>query len=84
MDFALKEIERCVQLGLKVLCLPTHFLNAKGEWLSTAESDIDQIYELANKYRLAVQIHPYDGGENDSIKKSILAFSFSLDDGTMR
>ena len=31
MDFALKEIERCVQLGLKVLCLPTHFINAKGE-----------------------------------------------------
>lgn len=62
MDQALKEIERCVHdLGLKVLCLPTHFLNAAGQWLSTAEADVDPIYALANEYGLAVQIHPYDG-----------------------
>ena len=29
MDQALTEIDRCVKLGLKVLCLPTHFLNSK-------------------------------------------------------
>ena len=35
IDHALKEIERCVNdLGLKVLCLPTHYINKKGEWLS--------------------------------------------------
>ena len=50
MDFALKEIERCVnQLNLKVLCLPTHFLNKKNEWLSIAEKDVDHIFQLANK-----------------------------------
>ena len=28
-----KEIDRCVnELGLKLLCLPTHFLNSNGEW----------------------------------------------------
>ena len=74
MDFALKEIERCVQLGLKVLCLPTHFLNAKGEWLSTAESDVDPIYELANKYGLAVQIHPYDGEKMIALKNQYWRF----------
>ena len=74
MDFALKEIERCVQLGLKVLCLPTHFLNSKGEWLSTAESDVDPIYELANKYGLAVQIHPYDGEKMIALKNQYWRF----------
>ena len=62
MDQALKEISRCVnELGLKLLCLPTHFLNIKGEWLSVAEADVDPIFELAYKYRIAIQIHPYDG-----------------------
>ena len=45
IDHALKEIERCVnELGLKLLCLPTHFLNANGEWLSVAEVDVDPIF----------------------------------------
>ena len=45
MDHALSEIDRCVnQLKLKVLCLPTHFLNASGEWLSIAEIDVDPIF----------------------------------------
>ena len=59
MQHALQEIERCVnKLGLKLLCLPTHFLNANGEWLSVADADVEPIFELANKYKLAVQIHP--------------------------
>ena len=65
------------ELGLKLLCLPTHFLNSEGEWLSTAEQDVDPIFELANKYNLAIQIHPYDG-ENDCIKKPILEISSGL------
>ena len=62
LDQALSEIDRCVnELGLRVLCLPTHFLNSNNEWLSIAEPDVDPIFNLANKHELAVQIHPYDG-----------------------
>jgi aminocarboxymuconate-semialdehyde decarboxylase len=69
MDQALEEINRCVNdLGLKVLCLPTHFLNDSGEWLSTAEPDVDPIYELADVYKLAVQVHPYDGEKMIALK----------------
>ena len=75
IDLALKEIERCVnKLKLKVLCLPTHFLNANGEWLSIAEPDVDPIFELANKYGLAVQIHPYDGEKMVSLRNQYWRF----------
>ena len=38
IDDALAEIERCVtEHQLKLLCLPTHFLNAKNEWTSIAD-----------------------------------------------
>ena len=61
IDHALKEIDRCVnELDLKLLCLPTHFVNSNGEWLSIAEAEVDPIFELANKYKLAIQIHPYE------------------------
>lgn len=69
MDDALAEIERCVEkLNLKVLCLPTHFLNAEGEWLSVADESVLPIYELANHYNLAVEIHPYDGEKMVKLK----------------
>lgn len=59
---ARKEIARCVEeLGLRMLCLPTHYLDAQGEWRSTAHEDVDPILELANHYQLAIEIHPYDG-----------------------
>lgn len=59
---ALWEIERCVeQLGLRVLCLPTHFMDSIGTWRSIFDQDIEPILELANKYKLAIEIHPYDG-----------------------
>ena len=58
---ALKEIERCVsKLNLKVLCLPTHFISCDGKWISIADEQVDPIFELANKYSLSIQIHPYD------------------------
>lgn len=61
IEDALKEMDRCVNaLGMKLLCLPTHFLDAKGQWKSTAHKDVDPIWELANEYGLAVEIHPYD------------------------
>jgi aminocarboxymuconate-semialdehyde decarboxylase len=75
MDQALKEIDRCVnELGMRLLCLPTHFLNAEGEWLSIAEADVDPIYELANEYGLAVQIHPYDGEKMIALKNQYWRF----------
>ena len=62
LDFALAEIERCVeQHGMKLLCLPTHFINTDGKWTSVADPSVDPIYELANHYSLAIEIHPYDG-----------------------
>ncbi len=59
---ALWEMERCVkELGLQVLCLPTHFMDSIGTWRSIFDEDIEPILELANEYKLAIEIHPYDG-----------------------
>ncbi|MEM7037873.1 MAG: amidohydrolase family protein [Bacteroidota bacterium] len=75
LDQALREMERCVkELGLRILCLPTHFLNGRGEWLSVAEAEVDPIYELANEYDLAVQIHPYDGEKMIALRNQYWRF----------
>jgi aminocarboxymuconate-semialdehyde decarboxylase len=59
---ALWEIERCVEeLGLRVLCLPTHYMNSVGKWEGIINEETEPIFELANKYSLAIEIHPYDG-----------------------
>ncbi|MEM9837209.1 MAG: amidohydrolase family protein [Bacteroidota bacterium] len=59
---ALWEIERCVEeLDLRVLCLPTHYLNSAGKWQVIINESTAPIFELANHYGLAVEIHPYDG-----------------------
>lgn len=59
---ALWEIERCVEtLGLRVLCLPTHYMDTIGTWRSIFDAENEPIFELASKYNLAVEIHPYDG-----------------------
>ncbi|MEZ4886297.1 MAG: amidohydrolase family protein [Chitinophagales bacterium] len=59
---ALWEMERCVEeLGLRVLCLPTHFMDSIGTWRTIFDVDIEPILELANHYKLAIEIHPYDG-----------------------
>ena len=69
MNDALLEIERCVtKLNLKLLCLPTHYLNDVDEWVSVADESCNPIYELANKYKLAVEIHPYDGSKMIKLK----------------
>ena len=58
---ALWEIERCVEkLGLKVLCLPTHYMDSAGNWKGIFNEETEPILELANKYNLAIEIHPYD------------------------
>ena len=75
IDQALKEIDRCVnELGLKLLCLPTHFLNHQGKWVSVAEDEVDPIFELANKHSLAIQIHPYDGEKMIALKNKYWRF----------
>jgi len=62
IDQALQEIERCVEeLKLQVLCLPTHYLDQQGKWKGIFDPEIEPILELANRYQLAVEVHPYDG-----------------------
>jgi aminocarboxymuconate-semialdehyde decarboxylase len=59
---ALWEIERCVkELDLKLLCLPTHFMDSIGQWRSVFDKENDPIFELANEHNLAIEVHPYDG-----------------------
>ncbi len=59
---ALWEIERCVEtLDLKVLCLPTHYMDTIGSWRGIFNEETEPIMELANQYKLAIEIHPYDG-----------------------
>jgi len=74
---AVWEIQRCVeQLGLKVLCLPTHFMDSIGTWRSIFDQDIEPILEIANHYKLAIEIHPYDGEK--FIKLENTAWRFHL------
>ena len=62
IDQALREIERCTQdLGMRLMCLPTHYLNAAGQWTTSCDPATGPIWELANELGLAVEIHPYDG-----------------------
>ena len=59
---AIWEIERCVkELGMQVLCLPTHYMNSAGQWKCIINEKTKPIFEAANDYNLAVEIHPYDG-----------------------
>lgn len=62
IEGALKEIERCVNdLGMQLLCLPTHYMDDQGKWQCTFNTKVEPIFELADKYNLAVEVHPYDG-----------------------
>jgi aminocarboxymuconate-semialdehyde decarboxylase len=64
IDDALLEIQRCVEeLKMPLLCLPTHFLNADGIWTTIADEATLPIFEMANQYKLAVEIHPYNAEE---------------------
>ncbi len=65
LNDALAELERCVNAGLKVLCLPSHFLTADGTWKTSSDPSIDALWQLTNDYKLAVEIHPY--GANDMV-----------------
>ena len=73
-DKALHEMERCVNdLGLNMLCLPTHF--QKGEkWTSIFEDSSSPVLELANQMNLAIEIHPYDGEKFISLENKAWRF----------
>ena len=59
---ALWEIERCVEeMGMQLLCLPTHYMDTIGTWRNIFDEENEPIFELASKFNLAVEIHPYDG-----------------------
>ena len=59
---ALWEMERCVEvLGMDLLCLPTHYMDTIGTWRCIFDAENEPIFELASKYNLAVEVHPYDG-----------------------
>jgi aminocarboxymuconate-semialdehyde decarboxylase len=59
---ALWEIERCVEdLGMRLLCLPTHYMDSIGTWRCIFDEENEPIFEMASKYNLAVEVHPYDG-----------------------
>jgi len=75
IDEALKEMERAVsKLNLKLLCLPTHFQNVNGEWISSADESTKPIFELANELKLAVEIHPYDAPKMINLKDQFWRF----------
>lgn len=74
LDDALEEIERCVGMGMKLACLPTHFLNAEDEWTSVADPSIAPLWELLNEHQLAVEIHPYDGEKIIQLKNQYWRF----------
>lgn len=75
IDQALKEIERNVtENNLRLLCLPTHFLNENNKWVVIADESVEPIFELANKYGLAIEIHPYDGEKMVNIEDKYWRF----------
>jgi aminocarboxymuconate-semialdehyde decarboxylase len=72
---ALLEIERNVTKNrLRLLCLPTHFVAKNGRWTSVADDSVFPIYELANHYNLAIEIHPYNGDEMVSLDDKFWRF----------
>jgi len=74
---ALWEIERCVEeLGMSLLCLPTHFMDSIGTWRCVFDEENEPLFELADKYNLAVEVHPYDGEK--FIKLENTAWRFHL------
>ena len=74
---AMWEIERCVEeLDMRLLCLPTHYMDTIGTWRCIFDEENEPIFELASKYNLAVEVHPYDGEK--FIKLENTAWRFHL------
>jgi len=75
MDDAIKEIDRCVnELGLDLLCLPTHYQDQNEQWKSIANEDLIPMFEFINELELAVEIHPYDGPKIINLEDQLWRF----------
>lgn len=75
LEDAMKEVERCTEkLSMNVMCLPTHFLNSKGEWISVVDDSVMPLFELANEKGLSIEIHPYDGQKMVKLKDEYWRF----------
>jgi aminocarboxymuconate-semialdehyde decarboxylase len=61
LEDALEEIDRCVEKGMKLCCLPTHFIDDEGKWTSVVDRRLAPLWEKLNAHSLALEIHPYDG-----------------------
>lgn len=74
-DDALKEIQRCVEEHkMPLMCLPSHFLNKEGHWTVIADEWTRPIFELADDYHLAVEIHPYNAEEMIALEDKFWRF----------
>ena len=74
---AVWELERCVdELGLQLLCLPTHYMDTIGSWRCIFDKENEPLFELASEKNLAVEVHPYDGEK--FIKLENVAWRFHL------
>ena len=72
---AIFEIKRCVEdLGLQMMCLPTHYQKENGRWTSIADDDVSPIFEMADNYKLAIEIHPYDAPKMISLENEYWRF----------
>lgn len=74
VDDAVEELDRCVDMGMKLCCLPTHFLNRKGEWTSVADESLVGLWKRLDDHGLAVEIHPYDGEKIINLSNSYWRF----------
>ena len=75
MDDAIKEIDRCVnELGLGLLCLPTHYLNKDEQWKSIGDPSLAPMFEYIDELGLAVEIHPYDGNKFIDLENELWRF----------
>ena len=72
IDEALKEIEGAL-MNLIKNTLFAYIYNKQGQWLSVADKEVDPIFELANKYSLALQIH-HDGDKMIALKDQYWRF----------
>lgn len=74
LEDALEEIRRCVEeLGLQLLCLPTHYLDGD-QWKTSASEEVKEIWKLADHYGIAVEVHPYDGQKMIGLKDQLWRF----------
>lgn len=75
IDDAVAEIQRCTsQYGLKLLCLPSHYLNTEDKWSSIADKNTEPIFAIADELGLAVEIHPYNAEQMISLEDKYWRF----------